>query len=270
VSESAWLASNPLDWLNSFEQEPTPELLQNLLTDHVYLGALNSLNPDDLLLEWTDTRGGNLTSVVDIQLTNLIETRWYRNDDDDIHPADLTWHRMMRMAASLREAPRTTAFLWQLREEAVQRLRPLVRTPARDALGWFWGAVSRAQTDDSLVPRWYAICQLRDDTPTFHGRWGLLGLRLAPGPDRESTFRESVAMGLREYAHAVSNRVERGDLEMTWADRLVTTEMNAARRAYPSLERWRQFWSSFSEEMSNQERDWLRSIFGVNAFTPPS
>jgi hypothetical protein len=264
MSESASAASNPLDWLDAFQRHPAPELLQNLLTDRVYLGSLNSLNPDDLLLDWAAARGGDLTSVVDRQLANLIETRWGR-DDDDLHPADLTWHRMMRMAASLREAPATTRLLWGWREDAERRLGPLVRTSARDALGWFWGAVSRAQPDESLVERWLAICRLDGETPAFHGRWGLLGLRRAPSRDPEAL----VAVGLLEYARAVSTRVERGDLEMTQADRLVTTEMNAARRAYPSPERWRQFWSSYSEEMSKQERDWVSSIFGINAVAPP-
>ena len=100
MSESAWLASNPLDWLEAFEQRPSPEPLRNLLTDHVYLGSLNSVNPDDLLLEWADARGGNLTSAVDRALSNLVESHWWRGDDD-LQPADLTWHRMMRVAASL-------------------------------------------------------------------------------------------------------------------------------------------------------------------------
>lgn len=253
-------ANKALEWLFAFQQEPQSQMLQDLLTDHVYLGTLDAVDPDDLLLKWANDPEGDLTFAVDRALRDLVQTRW-DGSDENVRFADLTWHRMMRVAASLDQAPDTTSFLWERRFEGEDRLRAFVKNSARDALGWYWAAVSRGQTDTSLVQQWRRLCRLDGDTPTFHGRWGLLGLRRAPVDDPEAL----VVPALFDYVQAVDSRVERGDLDMAEADLLVTTEMNAVRRAYPSSERLREFWSRFWPSLSDLERDWVRRIFGVNS-----
>ena len=260
MTEAVLQPSNARNWLDAFRRDPTWQTLQDLLTDRVDLGSLDAVDPDDLLLRWANDPEENLTYVVDSALQDLVERRWYRTDEN-VRLADLTWHRMMRVAASLDQAPQTTSFLWGRRYEGEQRLRALVQNSARDALGWFWAAVSLRQDDDSLVEKWMELCHLVDRTPVFHGRWGLLGLRRAPLDNPELV----VAEALHEYARAVVHRVEDGELDMAQADLLVTTEMNAVRRAYPQSPILRDFWYAIFPDTSDPMRDWLRRIFGVDA-----
>jgi hypothetical protein len=253
--------SSARDWLNDFRAEPTAASLKDLLTDRVYLGSLDAVDPDDLLLRWTNDPREDLGYTVDSALSDLVRHEW-EVDDRDEDLVDLAWHRMMRVAASLEQAPDTNEFLWEMRGFAEERLGAFVKNSARDALGWFWGAVSRVQYDTSLMRKWQELCRLEDRTPVFHGHWGLLGLRRAPLDDLAQ--QEAVAYGLRDYAFAVAALVEERQLDGTDADLVVTTEMNAVRRAYPSSNRLREFWSQSWPALGDLERQWVQTIFEVD------
>lgn len=265
VSLHAWLPVRPPKWLEAFAAKGAPEL-EKLLLDQVYLGSLNAVDPDELLLDWADALGPEFNADLDRALSEVVAARWW-DRDDDLTPADLTWHRLMRVAASLDEAPVTRELLWNLRASAPQRLGPLVRHGARDALGWFWAAVSTNQVDDSLVSRWFDICRLTNGTPSFHGRWGLLGLRRAPN-SQAGGFREAFALGLKLYISALVGRVDRGEIEASQANRLALTEINLARRVYPFPALWRNFWSQNIRELGDQERRWIQSGFGERVLIP--
>lgn len=260
------LSADAPQWLHAFADHPVAEL-ERLLTDKVYLGSLNSADPDQLLLDWVRALGGDFEVEVDRALAEVISSHWHLAEDSFESP-DLVWHRVMRVAAALDGRANTSSVLWTLRGAASQRLGPMVRNSARDALGWYWAAISRDQPDDTLVPRWFSICRLQSGSPVFHGHWALLGLRRAPGDDRGG-FRTTVASGLRLYSQAVSYQVAAGELQSGQADRLVVAELNAARRAYPFPGRWRTYWAANSSDLDERQGRWIRDVFGANALSPP-
>jgi hypothetical protein len=135
MTASTWLRSGAPPWLADFADNPEIAL-DRLFRGGAYLGSLNAVDPDQILLNWTRALGPEFVEELDQALFGLI-TRYWNGRDKDLNFADLVWHRALRCVALLEPMPqRTTSLLWSVRDEAQFRLAPLVRNSARDALGW--------------------------------------------------------------------------------------------------------------------------------------
>ncbi|WP_026404729.1 tetratricopeptide repeat protein, partial [Actinomadura rifamycini] len=247
-------------WLLFFTRD-SQAALDALFKMTYYHGRLNTMDPDLLLINWASAvKAPEFHAELDRALSDWITAEWeHRGPTTGV--TDATWQYALRTIASLEQAPvATLAALRSRFEEAPGRIGMMTRNRAHDPIGWYWAALSRAQTDDWLVPHWFRLCNLVPGTPLFHGRWGLLGLRRAPNPSGDGPPAIAVS-GLREFLSALNAQVEQHHIRAGGARMLAITECQAVLRANPTNAWRREMWAHLAD-LTAPAADWLPSVLG--------
>ena len=259
----AWASDRRPTWLDDFKRDPL-ESLDSLLRNRYYHDSLNAHDPDQLLIEWShEIDDPDFREQLDNSLLEWIKMHWSADDRELSNPA-VTWHRVMRIVATIEPVPESTLkYLRAVMLEAVDRLGPMVSSQAQERSWVVLGRPIRNQPDRSLGPLWLKLCRLDPEVPVFHGRWGVLGLRRAPGEDL-GRFRISVAVGLEVLLRALVASERDGRIRLRDAERLAKTEMVLASKAYPFPKPWLDFWTS-TETLPSPADKWVASVFSTRS-----
>ncbi len=250
-------------WLVAFDDEPG-EAVDALLWGRFYFGNLQMAEPAELLIDWLDLLEdrGDFASRLDRALCEWLEAHWLEHPEVSEEILAAAWSRLLAVAAWSDDLVRTGAALRERFDEAHEFLGPLSPSPSQDPLGLFFAAVAAHQTDRTLAPIWWRLCDLPDGVPPYHARYAIAGLRgLRPEKgDPGGGFRRDVARGVVRLARSFYRLSKEGVLGAKVARQQYQTVGLLSYAAFPFAEAWTEALAQELRHLEEPIGPWLARL----------
>jgi len=234
-------------WLEDFATRERPQdALDDLLRHRADLGALEALEPETLLLDWLDllANEGGFRAKLDAAVVAWVIENWgtLHLDEVDRKVRSRRWSSVLTVASVASGLSHTLAELLSRFDEAHEFLGALSQSPSADPLGTYLSILARHQTNRSLAPLWWRMCDLPAEVPYFHAIYALAGLRGLPPESEEQSggFRRDVAQGLLRLAEAFDRLARLDILSKEFAAQEFLRVGRITLAAYPFPQRWRE------------------------------
>ncbi len=234
-------------WLEDFATRERPQdALNDLLRYRADLGILKALEPETLLLDWLDllANEGGFRAKLDAAVVAWVIENWgtLHLDEVDRKVRSRRWSSVLTVASVASGLSHTLAELLSRFDEAHEFLGALSQSPSADPLGTYLSILARHQTNRSLAPLWWRMCDLPAEVPYFHAIYALAGLRGLPPESAEQSggFRRDVAQGLLRLAEAFDRLARLDILSKEFAAQEFLRVGRITLAAYPFPQRWRE------------------------------